>query len=132
MADADDVPAAELSLRTAVTKQDWHAVEQLLAPDLVYTHANARVQDKKEYLETLEKMAHRFGCKRMRVQVQSYGDTAVMTGRQVNETVGLGVTYHQVIQVWHKNGGAWQLAAQQSTRLPEPDPDMPKEGPIGL
>jgi hypothetical protein len=132
MADVEDVLAAEENLRKGITSQNWDAVEKLLSPNLVYTHATAKVQNKGEYLETLSKMSHRFGCKRMRAQVKVYGDTAVMTGRQVNETVGLGVTYHQVIQVWHKETGAWLLVAQQSTRLPEPDPDMPKEGPIGL
>ena len=47
------------------------------------------------------------------------GDIAVMNGRQINETVGLGLTYHQVVQVWHKIGGKWMLEYQQSTRLPK-------------
>ena len=44
-----------------------------------------------------------------------------MTGRQVNETVGLGITYHQVIQLWHKVDGAWLLeanAASAQTKQP--------------
>jgi len=132
MAQADDVLAAEVNLRQAITAQDWAALDKLLSPDLVYTHANARVQNKTEYLDGLRRMAHRYGCNRLRLDVKVYGDAALVTGRQINETVGLGLTYHQVIQVWHKVNGAWLLEAQQSTRLAEPDPDMPKEGPIGV
>ena len=122
MSAEDEVRAAEERLRGAITSQDWTALEAILSPDLVYTHANAMVQNKDEYLAGMRKMAHRYACERRNLVVHTYGEAAFSAGRQINTTVGLGVTYHQVIQVWHKIDGDWKLEAQQSTRLPEPEP----------
>ncbi|MGH2364925.1 MAG: nuclear transport factor 2 family protein [Chloroflexota bacterium] len=117
----DDVRAAEEQLRGAITTQNWAELESMLAQDLIYTHANAMVQDKAAYLAGLAKMAHRYACERRNLVVRVYGDTALMAGRQINTTVGLGVTYHQVIQLWRKIDARWRLEAQQSTRLPQPE-----------
>ncbi len=113
--------AREEQLRQAITGQNWDGLAALLSDDLIYTHATGKVQDKAEYLAGIQNGSHRYACQRKNLQVRAYGDVALMTGRQINTTVGLGVTYHQVIQLWHKIGGTWQLEAQQSTRLQTPD-----------
>lgn len=122
MAVEQDILALEARRYAAMTAGDTAALEPLLHDALVYTHSSALVDDKRSYLAGIASGKFRYkGIERAEERVHVYGDAALVTGRAAIEVdvdgrpKSLRLRY---LNVWVRQGGAWRLAAWQSTSLP--------------
>lgn len=104
----------------AAAAGDRARLEALLSDDLVYSHSNARVENKEECIKALveTKPTIEFAPEQ---RVRVYGRSAVVRGNaKVNMVQNGQPTTLQlnVLQVWVRDGETWRLVARQSTRLP--------------
>ena len=106
----------------AVIKGDVAKLEQIFADDLVYTHSNARVESKADFLNSVKTGAIKYeSMKHSNVKVSLYGNTAVMRGESDIRVVNNGQPAAfriRFLNVYVKKDGRWQMAAWQSTRIP--------------
>lgn len=106
-----------------MTEGDIPALEQLLADDLIYTHTDARVQTKAEFIRSLRTGELRYvSIEPENTEVRLYGTTAVVTGRAAMKVRSEGrESSFQIrfIDVYVRRKGQWQMVAWQSTRLPQ-------------
>ena len=118
----DDLRAAEKSWGAALVARDGAALERIYTPELIYAHSTGKVENKAQYLERLKGGKQRYDTvTHESIQIARYGDAAVthsiarMTGR--NDS-GPFDDHLMVIHMWVKQGGAWRLAAHQTTKIP--------------
>ena len=118
----DDLRAAEKSWGAALVARDGAALEKIYTPELIYAHSTGKVENKTQYLERLKGGKQRYDTvTHESIQIARYGDAAVthsiarMTGR--NDS-GPFDDHLMVIHMWVKQGGAWRLAAHQTTKIP--------------
>ena len=118
----DAVKAAELARFTAQTTNDFAALDQLLADDLVYTHSSASVDSKTTYVESMRSGAVKYESIEPRdLVVRVFGTTAVITGAGRLRVSARGQSLDNQLRftdVWVLRDGRWQMVAWQSTRLP--------------
>jgi ketosteroid isomerase-like protein len=119
----DEVKAAEMAWVAAVKANNFAQLENILAPDLVYTHSTGVIEDKAAYLKALSSKSQRYdGIVHQNLRIHTYGgDTGVVTARVRMTGNSKGRAFDDqllMIHVWVKQGGKWQLAAHQTTKLP--------------
>ena len=118
-----EVKAAENAWVKAATTNDQAAFERLLAPKLVYTHATGIIESKQEYMKAVDTFQKYKAIELSKMRVNVYGDdTAIVNSRARMVGTTRNVPFDNqvlVIHVWVKQGGKWQLAAHQTTRLTE-------------
>jgi ketosteroid isomerase-like protein len=118
----DEVKAAIASWKTAVIAKDRATLEKLLHNQITYSHSNALNETKAEAIAAF--LAPTMEYKSIdlaNTTYRTFGNTVLvrtdMTIRNINKgedrTLGLNV-----LMVWVKDQGRWQMAARQSTRLP--------------
>jgi hypothetical protein len=114
--------AAEDARYAAQMRNDFAAMEKLFGDDLVYSHSNAAVDNKKTYIESMRSGTVKYRVmKRSDVNVRTYGCVAVLTGKADFETTNQGqdssveLRFHTL---WVKRGDALQFVSWQSTRVP--------------
>ena len=108
---------------------DLEALGQLLSRDLVHVHTRGNSDGYESYLEYMRSFLQVLKVERGDLRVRVYGDTAVMTGTQVN-TARLRNGDPQVMrieskamQVWAKEvDGHWRQVAFQATPVGVPTP----------
>ena len=94
------------------------ALRSALAEDLIYIHAGGQTQTKGEYIAAVTKGAGRYeSFAESDTRIRVYGQTAVLTGFVDVKLVGREPYRVRTIEVYVENGGRWQLAAKQSTRI---------------
>ena len=107
--------------RKAMVAKDGKALDKLYASDLTYTHSSGKNETKTEAIAAVvngkgktEKIE--FADTVVRV----YGKTALVKGKVtlVAATDGKQTTTNlNILHVWVKNSGGWQLTARQAIRL---------------
>jgi hypothetical protein len=106
----------------ATTKGDTTKLEQLFADELVYTHSNARVESKQDFLNSVKTGSIKYeSMKHSNVKVTLYGNTAVMRGESDIKVISNGQPVAlriRFLNIYVKKDGRWQMTAWQSTRLP--------------
>ena len=106
----------------AMTKADGAALEKLLADELSYTHSNAQVQDKAAFISDIKSGKIKYLTVEPTDQkARIFGNMAIVTGGASVHVVqnGNDLTFKIRYTNAHINrGGAWQMVAWQSTRLP--------------
>lgn len=119
---AGEVLEAEQARIAALVADDHAALDRLLSSDLTYTHSNAVVDTKAEFMDSL--ISGRLKYRSLEhgdQQVRFYGDTALLTGvtRVFSTSQGAEVrlTLRFTIVYVHQSG-RWQMVAWQSTRVP--------------
>lgn len=118
----DDVRALEDRRYKAMIARDFDTLRSLLHAELVYTHSNAAVDGRDSWIAGID--ARRFdyrGVERFDETIRVYGDTAIVTGRIRIELVSAGTPRQlnsRYVDVWVKQGGAWQMTLWQSTPIP--------------
>jgi ketosteroid isomerase-like protein len=123
-ADEATVKKAVEELRTALIKQDKAKLESLTAEQLSYSHSNARLQNKAEFVDGV--MTRKGNLKSLEwpdMTVQVVGNNAVVRHLWVSESERDGKVTNTkigVLQVWQKQDGGWKLLARASWRLPPP------------
>jgi ketosteroid isomerase-like protein len=120
---AREVVSADMGWAAAIMKMDYAALEKMLADELVYTHSTGLIDTKREYIDNLKTGVQKYNSvQHLDPKVQVYGTTAILTSGLKMDTTTRGtqqVASFRVIHVWVKRAGAWQLAAHQTTRLPQ-------------
>lgn len=105
----------------ALIKGHLATLERIFADDLVYTHSNARVETKQQFLEALKSGATRYeSMKHSDVKAQVYGDTVVLRGKSEVKVSANGQPLNlqlRFIEVYVKANGRWQMTTWQSTRI---------------
>jgi ketosteroid isomerase-like protein len=126
--DAEAVKALELERFQAQVKNDFAALERLLADDLVYTHSSGNVDTKAAYIDSLRSGKSKY----LRItpedlKVRTLGDLVLIHGRgqfvletMVNGQKGENPLHLSFLDVWQKKNGKWQMIAWQSTRILPP------------
>ena len=123
-ADEGVVKTAVDELRTAVLKQDKGKLDALSAAQLSYSHSDARLQNKAEFIDGV--MTRKATVKSLEwpeLTAQIVGNTGVVRHLWVSESELEGKVTNTkigVMQVWQKQDGGWKLLARASWRLPTP------------
>ena len=116
--DASVVQAAADGWTQAAVKQDQAGLQRFLADDLRYAHAGGNTQNKEQYIAAVMKGPPRYEAFTFSdVAVKFYGNVGVLTGYVDVKMVGQDVFRVRTLQVYVENGGQWQMAAHQSTRM---------------
>jgi hypothetical protein len=110
---------AEDEWKTAVLKADRSALEKLLTADLSYTHSSGKTQTKEQFIEDATGGATVYkSIEFENTNVRQYGNVAVITHAATINTVQTGATHLYLTEVWAREGGRWQMASRQATKIP--------------
>lgn len=118
-----DLTDLEQKRIAAMMAADIETLSVLLADDLTWTHASARVDSKTTFLDALKTgRAKYLDIKLSEECVRTHGEMAVITGLAAIRAVGgsgqeMSVK-NRYTNVWAKRDGAWQMIAWQSTMIP--------------
>jgi ketosteroid isomerase-like protein len=119
-ADEKAVRAAVEAFDKAARSGDSAALNKLLADDLDYRHSNAKRENKQECIAALVASKPDF-----RIEpgwnVRLFGNTAVVhakTTSHLNQNGKQTQVPLDMLQVWVKGKGGWQMVARHTTRLP--------------
>ena len=108
----------------AMQAADTATLDRLLSPDLTYTHSSGKLETKPVFLGGIRSGALKYKTVAPEgIAVRVYDSAAVVTGRCHFQVEADGRQLDLQVRftdVYVKRGGAWQLVAWQSTRLPEP------------
>jgi len=124
----EDAVLAAQDKRIALTVAgDVPGLAAAMSDDLTWTHSNANVDTKAEFLEAIRSGKYRY--KSMTFddrRVRLHGDaTAIVSGTcRIQVTSGgrdLDIRL-RFTELYVKQGGAWKMALWQSTRVPDPAP----------
>jgi uncharacterized protein (TIGR02246 family) len=99
----------------------------MMTDDLTYTHSNAVVETRADFLDGLKTGKYRYKAMTFdERRVRLHGDaTAIVSGtcRVQVTTGGRDVDVKlRFTELYVKQGGAWKMALWQSTRVPDPAP----------
>ena len=118
----DAVRTAEAQRIQALLTRDFATLDRLLAEDLTYTHTNAKVDRKADYLEPFKSGRTRYvSLDPSEITIRLYSDTAVLTGRMMSVALVMGAesrTDLRFTSVWIRRDGRWQMVAWHSSRVP--------------
>ncbi len=106
--------AAQERKFAAQAARDARALDELLADDVVYTHASGKADDKAAFLKSVSERGY-LGFRRRHAQARQFGDVVVITGVadiHVHEALRFDAMF---TDVWVKRDGAWRNASWQST-----------------
>jgi ketosteroid isomerase-like protein len=120
---AEKIIALDKRRMTAMAERDFATLKALIADDLVYTHSSARLDTKESLIGAMQSGATVYSAvEPSEVKAQDSGSSVILTGRaQISVNSGGKAMSFAVrfIDVWVDRGGSWQMAAWQSTRLPD-------------
>ena len=108
----------------AVTTADMETLKRIFADDLAYTNERGITLTKPQRLAELgsgkRKVSH---MNHDDIQVFTYGDTVVVTGRSRSNVAYQGASTtaaRRFMCVYVKHNGQWQVVAQQETPVVQP------------
>lgn len=107
------------SLAAAIQKGDGSTIASLMAEDLMYSHSNAKLENKAEAVEAMVKAKNKLVFSPAPT-LTIHGNTATVRGFVTTQTLQDGKTVTlklNILQVWSKIGPKWLLVARQATRL---------------
>ncbi len=110
---------AEDAWKVAVLKGDRGALDKLLAEDLSYTHSSGKTQTKEQFIHDATGGGTTYkSIDFENTKLREYGTVVVITHSAVINTVQTGSSHLYLTEVWAREGGNWQLASRQATKLP--------------
>jgi ketosteroid isomerase-like protein len=115
-----EIQKVEDAWAKAATSNDQAALNNILAPRLVYTHSTGLIESKQEYMKAVDSFQKYKSITFENTRVNVYGNAAIVNTkvRMVGTTRGKPFNDQLLlIHVWVKEGGKWQLAAHQTTKL---------------
>jgi ketosteroid isomerase-like protein len=111
------------AFRTAQIAQDAKALDGLAAPELSYSHSDARVEDKATFI----KNATSGKSKTLSLQykdptIRVVGDVAIVRFQWIGESEAVAdgkksSTNLHILMNWQKQAGTWKLLSRASTKL---------------
>lgn len=125
MADQTAVEKAERAWGAAMMKNDYAALNKLMADDLIYRHSNGLVDTKQSYVDALKsgKSAY-YSITYDEIKVKDLdANTALAFCKATFVTKAADGSKQTMplllLHVFRKNSGEWQLVAHQSARVPK-------------
>jgi ketosteroid isomerase-like protein len=118
------VKKAVEDLRAAVVAKDKAKLDSLAAGQLSYSHSDARLQNKAEFIDGV--MTRKATVKSLEwpeMTVQIVGNNGIVRHLWVSESELDGKVTNTkigVMQVWQKQDADWKLLARASWKLPTP------------
>ena len=117
------VAAAEQSLYRAMIAQDFSALRELLADDVVYIHSTAVAESKDAYLDGVRDGLYDYAAIDSRdVTLRILGDAAIQTGTVVMAVGARGEAKTPITLlftlVWKRAPHGWRLWQRHATRVP--------------
>jgi hypothetical protein len=116
------VAALEERRKTATVAVDLQVLDEILADDLVWTHASGNSDSKAEWMAKVGSgnvKYHSFAFDETRYR--AYEGTVVMNGRgstSVHHHGGIDTFKMSVTAVYAKSGPSWRMVAMQVTKIP--------------
>ncbi len=126
LADEKAVEAAERAWASGVTGKNYPVLEKVLADDLIYSHSNGLVDDKRAYIDALKTgKAEYYQIKYESIRVKMVdANTAMAFCRAHFQTKAADGGKQEMVlallHVFRKKGADWQLVGHQSARMPAP------------
>ena len=109
------------SWKQAMIGRDNAIFEKLYGADLFYTHSNGKLETKAEAIDAVINGKIRFESIDIADNsIRSYGNTAVSKCKitmNLNTEGNKSTVILDVLHVWVKNSGQWQLVGRQAVRL---------------
>jgi len=124
----DELMALEKERCRALVEKDFQAVRRLVSKDVVHVHTRGNVDTFDSYMTYIQNVIEFLNVERSDLRVKVLGDTAIMTGGQVNTARLIGgddvvKIESRAIQVWMRQAeGAWQQVAFQASLVGAPPP----------
>ena len=115
-----EVKDAVEKYRVALMKHDAAALKQIWADDYTFINGSGQLLTKDQRLANLSSGATSLDITMAGMNVRVYGDAAVTTGRVTIKGQYSGKESsgdYQSMTVWAKRGSAWQLVANQLTKI---------------
>src|SRR5437660_1160363 len=114
-----DITSVLDTWKTAMLKGDAATLEKLYHKDLSYTHSSALVENKSAAIAAAMKPGNLTKAIDMKDTTSHvYGNTAIVkTKADITNAAGT-VNHLDILMVWLKSPGGWQLVARQATKLP--------------
>ena len=118
---SDEIIALDKKRMHAMGAKDIATLNAVLADDLVFTHASARVDTKAALIGNMVSGSVVYASvEPFDVSAIELGDTVVLTGRALVKGISNGVTRDLNVRftdVYAKRNGSWQMVAWQSTPI---------------
>jgi ketosteroid isomerase-like protein len=118
----EEVRQAEKEWAAAVAAKDFAKVDKILADGLIYAHSTGIVETKAQYMAKVRGGTQNYDAiEHSKIQIKVYGNTAVAHSHvRMAGTNASGPFDNKLMMMhfWVKEGGAWKLAAHQTTLLP--------------
>jgi len=111
------------AFRAAQFAADAKALDALCAPELSYSHSDARVEDKATFVANATSGKSKFlSLAYEDVKVRVVGTAAVVRFHWVGESEAVAdgkknATNLHILMNWQKQGGDWKLLSRASTKL---------------
>jgi ketosteroid isomerase-like protein len=111
------------AFRAAQAAKNGEALASMVAPELSYSHSNARVENKEEFLKGATNPATRTLLLEYKdPSIRVVGDVAIVrfTWKSESETVADGkksATDLHILMMWQKQKGEWKLLSRASTKI---------------
>jgi len=118
-----DVLQADDRRFEAMRKEDWAALDAVLADDLTYVHSTARQETKAEHIGNLRAgKPHYRGIAPRDRKARVIGDVGLVNGTSEMHVENGGKEQKFTVRylaVYAKQGGQWRMTAWQSTKVPD-------------
>jgi ketosteroid isomerase-like protein len=100
---------------TAMARGDLAALDALLAPDFIYTHANNNHQAKAEFIDAIGKRENRSRRDLTAVEAEVHGEIAVTRGNlDVVYYDERPTLYFRYVRIWRLEAGAWRAISHRT------------------
>ncbi|MDH7500655.1 MAG: nuclear transport factor 2 family protein [candidate division NC10 bacterium] len=118
----DEIRQVEQRWMAGIMSKDQKALEEILSPDLIYTHSSGVVESKAEYISSVCGGSLRYDSVTYEAPViRIFGITGVMAAKATMVGMNKGQPFNaqmRILHVWVKEAGEWRLVAHQTTRIP--------------
>ena len=111
------------AFRTAQIAQDAKALDELTAPELSYSHSDARVEDKAIFIKNATSGKSRsLSLQYKDPTIRVVGDVAIVRFHWIGESEAVAdgkksSTNLHILMNWQKQAGTWKLLTRASTKL---------------
>jgi hypothetical protein len=112
------VLSAQKEWVAAVMKGDKGALDKLLSPDLTYTHSSSKTQTKAEFIQDVTGGTTKYSAIDFEgTKLRQFGSAVVVTHNATITSVPSGTSHLYITEVWALEGGHWQMASRQATKI---------------
>jgi ketosteroid isomerase-like protein len=114
-ATAEELMRLDRAIDDAATAGDWDALEQLLAPDFVYTHSTGAEEAREVWIEGLRRLTGQRDRVAQPAKAELHGDVAVVMGDlDIVWHTDRANAYNRYVRVYRHADGAWRAISQRT------------------